>query len=630
MTDRPLVSIIVVTMNTPRLTRSCLKSVIQNTLVPYEIIVVNNSRAKKIRQCLKKFQSIHIIQNSRNVGYARAANQGALKSRGEFLCFLNSDTWVPPGWVLILLDAAKKPHVGAVTPTTNNYGYPNSRNFKKMLKQSDYAARITRHLVKRYENQVEPISVFCGFCVLIPRVVIMRVGLFDERYYFGGEDHDYSLRLLLQGYRIVRAKSLFIFHSVGGSSSTQRHRRLEEEAWRKFVDKWARFFKIPGEKYLHYSPRSKRLIIDRPKFRQAIRSKFKKYSGENPHGATRHAHPKKPVHSTGHARTARSYFLRTGFSMALPNVPDAHTLVSLNTLDRFRPDNSSFYLWSLLDGSRSAKEIANRLYHTHRTLNKIGVYEIQRRLNAFLHHSLIKQIKPVKPDSVVVTAMMPAHNAQAWIGETIASVLAQDYNDFELLIVDDASTDQTAHWIRHYASWHPKIRFLKNAYQLGIPKTRNKILKLARGKYIAVCDADDLARPSWLKRFVQILDSRPDVGWVYGDRLDLNKKDQPVTLHPALSINGQREFKNNIMQHGGALIRKQLIMDVGGYDESYYGVEDYDLAFKIAKQSKLLTLPGEIHYLCRRYPQSNSSTNPWAVQETRDLIHRVKKSMKIR
>ena len=101
MADRPLVSIIVATINTPRLTRACLRSVIKNTSIPYELIAVNNSRASAIRQCLQEFKgkSLRVIQNPRNLGYTKAANQGALVSRGEYLCFLNSDTLVPPRWL---------------------------------------------------------------------------------------------------------------------------------------------------------------------------------------------------------------------------------------------------------------------------------------------------------------------------------------------------------------------------------------------------------------------------------------------------------------------------------------------------------------------------------------------------
>lgn len=232
----PLVSIIVTTINTPSLTSACLKSVFENTAVPHEIIVVNNSRARPIRTCLERFDSIRAIQNPANVGYTKAANQGILASRGKFLCFLNSDTLVPDRWLERLLDAVEKPGVGAAGPRTepNGFRWPAT---DQQVRQA-IAVFLDEFVERHHRDTTRDSNLLMGFCLLIPRKVMSQVGPFDERFFFGWEDIDYSLRLRLAGYRLLTASSLFIHHRQGASATTQRRRRLVRQSELQFIAKW--------------------------------------------------------------------------------------------------------------------------------------------------------------------------------------------------------------------------------------------------------------------------------------------------------------------------------------------------------------------------------------------------------
>lgn len=233
---KPLVSIIIATINTPRLTSACLENVVKNTTVPYEVIAVNNSRAGAIRQCLAGFKGIRIIQNPRNRGYTKAANQGIRASKGRFLCFLNSDTLVPPQWLERLLEVIEKPHVGAAGPRTAPYRF---RWPTDNPRDSEALAALVEQLYRRYDRRLtKAAELLTGFCLLIPRKVMDRVGLFDERFFFGWEDIDYSLRLRLQGYRLLTTCSLFLYHQESGSNSAQKRRELVLQSERQFIAKW--------------------------------------------------------------------------------------------------------------------------------------------------------------------------------------------------------------------------------------------------------------------------------------------------------------------------------------------------------------------------------------------------------
>src|SRR5215831_6951377 len=90
-----------------------------------------------------------------------------------------------------------------------------------------------------------------------------------------------------------------------------------------------------------------------------------------------------------------------------------------------------------------------------------------------------------------VSVIIPVYNRAKYVGEAINSILTQSFTNFELLLIDDGSTDESVEIMRSYTD--PRIRLVCNERNLGIPKTRNKAIQLARGDYIAILDSDDAA-----------------------------------------------------------------------------------------------------------------------------------------
>ena len=108
-----------------------------------------------------------------------------------------------------------------------------------------------------------------------------------------------------------------------------------------------------------------------------------------------------------------------------------------------------------------------------------------------------------------VTVFIPVHNRELYIRVAVNSILAQTFEDFELVVVDDGSTDRTAEVLAGYAD--PRLRVLHNPTNLGIPASRNRGLEAARGEYIALLDSDDHAYPDRLARQVKYLDANPGI-----------------------------------------------------------------------------------------------------------------------
>lgn len=108
----------------------------------------------------------------------------------------------------------------------------------------------------------------------------------------------------------------------------------------------------------------------------------------------------------------------------------------------------------------------------------------------------------------LVSVIIPAHNEEKSIQKAVASVLAQDYPHYELLIVNDGSTDRTGQILSSFTD--PRIRILDNETNIGVTKSRNKALKAAKGKYIACLDADDTCTPDRLRKQAAYLESHPE------------------------------------------------------------------------------------------------------------------------
>ena len=112
------------------------------------------------------------------------------------------------------------------------------------------------------------------------------------------------------------------------------------------------------------------------------------------------------------------------------------------------------------------------------------------------------------PDSDLVSIIMPTYNCGAFIGETIATVQAQTYSHWELLVVDDCSTDDTAEVVASLAKSDPRIRYVRLETNSGAAMARNRAMELAQGRYMAFLDSDDLWHPDKLRRQIDFMTSR--------------------------------------------------------------------------------------------------------------------------
>jgi hypothetical protein len=179
---------------------------------------------------------------------------------------------------------------------------------------------------------------------------------------------------------------------------------------------------------------------------------------------------------------------------------------------------------------------------------------------------------------------MAACNAGPYIGQAIESVLAQTFQAWELIVVDDGSTDDTAEMVRLYAARDARIRYHRNHTNLGLGPTRRRTLAAARGRYAAVLDADDVALPEWLDRRVRLLDADPDVVLASGSRIIVDQSNRRLGVSRDGSLPEVLQWQllfGNPINNSSSVFGATEARSVGGYRDHPY-LEDWSLFARLS------------------------------------------------
>lgn len=194
-----------------------------------------------------------------------------------------------------------------------------------------------------------------------------------------------------------------------------------------------------------------------------------------------------------------------------------------------------------------------------------------------------------------VTVLIPVFNREQFVDEAIRSVIEQDFDDFELLLVDDGSTDRTPSVLEAWRRRDARVVVVTSPVNLGIPGALNLGLAHARGTYVARLDSDDFMMPRRLAEQAKVLDAHPevvlvscayDVVDVEGKHLRTWKGDEPHDVAAFLL-----HFFNVIGGGGQVMFRLAEVLEEGGFALEYPSSEDYDLWVRLLRRGRIETLP---------------------------------------
>ena len=179
----------------------------------------------------------------------------------------------------------------------------------------------------------------------------------------------------------------------------------------------------------------------------------------------------------------------------------------------------------------------------------------------------------------LVSVIMSVHNGAKYLKPSIESILNQTFQDFEFLITDDGSTDNSVEIIRKYSQQDSRIILCINEEKIGLPKSLNNMISICKGEYLLRMDADDIAFLDRIQKQVDLVLLNRDLDVVYGDTLliDINGDEICKAWRPKTDMVLKWMPYYSFIGHPTVILKKSKIIEVGGYNEKFLRAQDWEL-----------------------------------------------------
>ncbi len=203
--------------------------------------------------------------------------------------------------------------------------------------------------------------------------------------------------------------------------------------------------------------------------------------------------------------------------------------------------------------------------------------------------------------SPLVSVIMPAYNVEPYLDQAITSILNQTYTNFELIAVNDGSSDGSKQILDKYAALDSRIVVIHQENK-GVVSASNRAIELSKGKYIARQDSDDISFPKRLAQQVAILESYPDIELVTGSFEGFDEDDEFIyrEVLPAEDEDIKRAmYLRNPIGHGSTMFRRKTIIEVGAYGangDTRGLAEDYELFLRLTKKGRFIALEASMYH----------------------------------
>jgi len=184
----------------------------------------------------------------------------------------------------------------------------------------------------------------------------------------------------------------------------------------------------------------------------------------------------------------------------------------------------------------------------------------------------------------MISVIMSVYNAEKYLEKAIKSILTQSYHNFEFIIINDKSNDNSSDIISKYADQDQRIKYIENKKNRGLTYSLNKALEFAQGEYIARMDADDISTPDRLEKQANYLKKNKELSLIGTSAYNIDEKGN-IIAERNVPLKYEDIKKNinlvNPIIHPSVMFRKKDILAIGGYNEKFKKVQDYELWFRI-------------------------------------------------
>lgn len=215
----------------------------------------------------------------------------------------------------------------------------------------------------------------------------------------------------------------------------------------------------------------------------------------------------------------------------------------------------------------------------------------------------------LKNQDPLVSVVMPSYNSKKFISRAIESILNQTFVRFELIIINDCSTDDSLKIIQSYAKKDKRIRIISNRKRLNIAGALNKGIRSAKTDLIARMDADDISNPDRLLLQYKLISSSNRIAAVGANIIimDCNEHETAIRRYPVSSKEMKRcLFRYSPFAHPVVMFKKHIFEEIGGYNRKYSPTEDLDLWFRMGVKYEFGSIP-EALLRYRVYEKSSSN-----------------------
>ncbi|MBN2183275.1 MAG: glycosyltransferase [Sedimentisphaerales bacterium] len=610
--DGPLFSIVVPTYNQAEFLPQSLDSLINQTCGNWEAVVVNDGSTDGTAEVLNRYAAkdsrIRVI-NKTNGGVASALNEGVKAARGKWICWLSSDDMFEPDKLEVHLQTIREnPDIRFFH--TNYYLFDDEKEVKCELKSDhrEIVAPAELQVLKFFEtNYVNGIS------IAVHREVFDKVGYFDEKYRCG-QDFDMWLRIsaCYRSFFIDRKTCVTRWHQKQGMRSFPEAGSFDScRACVEFLNSHEYGDCFPLIDLTTAGGAAKAIketmavvfninaMMYRCCFNTALLDRLCEWLSQRCPGEIKEA-------LMPHLRS----MLDNLNNSSLPEEVKAALLT-------FSENLSGDFRYSHHDFEKQTAQYVQRLSaagQSERTAN------IERYLSLLKNPDEIKN-HPGERSGSLVSVIMPALNASKYIQKAIESVLEQDYDNFEFVIVDDGSTDNTREIIAGFDDKRIKY-FYKDCG--GAASARNLAVQKSEGSLISVLDANDMMKPGLISAHLREFENCPDADLVYCDDCLIDKDGGQIRVIKCPEYPDDKSLIRDLFRSGFPIvpfrtcIKRSVFDKIGYYDENLSAGWDYDMMRRFVKQGlKIHHLPNAL-YMRRMLLENN--TEEMAAQRAKSLF----------
>ncbi len=292
-------------------------------------------------------------------------------------------------------------------------------------------------------------------------------------------------------------------------------------------------------------------------------------------------------------RLCHEFGIRTAASIVVgvPTETEEDIEQTRKLLEEIRPTVTWYNVFTGIPDSELYRyAIENKLYEFIDDRKLVYLKGHNERVKRFYGKQWNADI-PVCISRPSISVVMSVYNGGKYLEQAIKSVLAQTYQDFEFIIVDDASTDDFSSVLSKFDD--PRIKLITNSENLGLTKSLNKAVSVARGRYIARMDADDISLPLRFERQVAFLEKTPQYALVGSSYYQIDENGKIKSIVKVLTDDQSlREglMLQNWFGHGSVMMSKEVLLKAGGYNERFRFSQDYDLWLRIAENNKIANI----------------------------------------